>query len=74
MRVTWRGAEFSLLLPILLLVPFGFIVTHVALAGSFEVGDLSLALIYVALFASAVSLYTSPSPRDPKTSRMPSSA
>ena len=53
MRVTWRGAEFSLLLPILLLVPFGFIVTHVALAGSFEVGDLSLALIYVALFASA---------------------
>ena len=50
MRIAWRGAEFRLLLPILLLVPFGFIVTNIALAGTLEAGDLTLAIGYVVLF------------------------
>lgn len=53
MRIAWRGAEFRLLLPILLLVPFGFLVTNVAMAGTLEVGDLSLAIGYVVLFTAA---------------------
>jgi cell division protein FtsW (lipid II flippase) len=51
--IAWRGAEFRLLLPVLLLVPFGFIITHVALSGVLEAGDLRLALGYVVLFAGA---------------------
>src|SRR5688572_9608998 len=53
MRIAWRGAEFRLLLPILLLVPFGFIVTNIALAGTLEAGDLTLAIGYVVIFAAA---------------------
>ena len=53
MRITWRGAEFRLLLPILLLVPFGFVVTNMAIAGAGEVGDLSLAIGYVVLIGGA---------------------
>ena len=53
MRIAWRGAEFRLLLPILLLVPFGFLVTHIAVAGTLEVGDLGLAIGYVLLFTVA---------------------
>lgn len=53
MRITWRGTELGLLVPILLLVPFGFVVTHVALSGSFEPGPLELALGYVGLFVGA---------------------
>ena len=53
MRITWRGAELRLLLPILLLVPLGFIVTHIALSGTFEPGPMELALGYVALFVVA---------------------
>ena len=53
MRIAWRGVELRLLLPILLLVPFGFIVTNVALSGGFATGDLTLAVIYVALFVGA---------------------
>ena len=53
MRIAWRGAEFRLLLPILLLVPFGFAVTSIALTGTPEVGDLGLAIGYVALFVGA---------------------
>jgi cell division protein FtsW (lipid II flippase) len=53
MRLTWRGAELGLLVPILLLVPLGFIVTNVALTGTFEPGPLQLALGYVALFVGA---------------------
>jgi cell division protein FtsW (lipid II flippase) len=51
--IAWRGAEFRLLLPVLLLVPLGFIITHVALSGVLEAGDLRLALGYVVLFAGA---------------------
>jgi cell division protein FtsW (lipid II flippase) len=53
MRIAWRGVELRLLLPILLLVPFGFIVTNVALSGALATGDLTLAIIYVALFVGA---------------------
>jgi hypothetical protein len=53
MRVAWRGAELRLLLPLLLLVPFGFVVTHIAQTATFEAGDLALALGYVAIFAAA---------------------
>jgi cell division protein FtsW (lipid II flippase) len=53
MRIAWRGAEFRLLLPILLLVPFGFVVTNIALSGAFESGDLTLAVGYVAMFVVA---------------------
>ena len=53
MTIAWRGAEFRLLLPILLLVPLGFFVTNIAVAGALEPGDLTLAVGYVALFAAA---------------------
>ncbi len=53
MRIAWRGAEFRLLLPILLLVPFGFAVTNIALSGAFGAGDLTLALGYVGIFVVA---------------------
>jgi cell division protein FtsW (lipid II flippase) len=53
MTIAWRGAEFRLLLPILLLVPLGFIVTNIALTGTAEAGELGLAVGYVALFAGA---------------------
>jgi cell division protein FtsW (lipid II flippase) len=53
MRIAWRGVELRLLLPALLLVPLGFIVTHIALSGTFEPGPLELAIGYVALFVVA---------------------
>ncbi|HSK94707.1 MAG TPA: FtsW/RodA/SpoVE family cell cycle protein [Candidatus Angelobacter sp.] len=53
MRIAWRGTELGLLLPILLLVPFGFVVTHVAVTGTLEAGPLELALGYVGLFLGA---------------------
>lgn len=53
MRIAWRGVELRLLLPLLLLVPLGFIVTHIALSGTFEPGPLELAAGYVALFVGA---------------------
>lgn len=53
MRIAWRGAEFRLLLPILLLVPLGFAVTNIALSGALEAGDLTLALGYVGIFVVA---------------------
>jgi len=53
MRIAWRGVELRLLLPALLLVPLGFIVTHIALSGTFEPGRLELALGYVGMFVLA---------------------
>jgi cell division protein FtsW (lipid II flippase) len=53
MRIAWRGVELRLLLPILLVVPLGFVVTNVAVSGALTTGDLTLAVIYVALFAGA---------------------
>jgi cell division protein FtsW (lipid II flippase) len=53
MRTAWRGAELRLLVPLLLLVPLGFVVTHIAQTGTLEAGDLALALGYVGLFVAA---------------------
>lgn len=53
MRIAWRGAELRLLLPILLLVPFGFAITNIALAGALDPGPMQLALGYVTLFVGA---------------------
>jgi cell division protein FtsW (lipid II flippase) len=56
MRIAWRGVELRLLIPILLLVPLGFVVTNVALTGTPTFGDLTLAVAYVALFVGAHAL------------------
>ena len=53
MRIAWRGAELRLLLPVVLLVPLGFAVTHIALTGTFETGPLELAIGYVAMLVGA---------------------
>jgi peptidoglycan glycosyltransferase len=53
MRITWRGAELRLMLPILLLVPLGFAITNIALTGSLDGGPLQLALIYIAMLVGA---------------------
>ncbi|HEX5040430.1 MAG TPA: FtsW/RodA/SpoVE family cell cycle protein [Candidatus Limnocylindria bacterium] len=53
MRLTWRSAELRLLLPILVLVPLGFAVTHIAVSGTLELGPMGLAIAYVALFVAA---------------------
>jgi len=53
MRIAWRGVEFRLLLPILLLVPLGFVVTHIALSGTVEAGPLEIAIGYVAILVVA---------------------
>ena len=53
MRITWRWLELRLLLPVLLLVPLGFVITHVAINGALEVGPMELSLLYVGLFVVA---------------------
>jgi len=53
MRITWRGAELRLMLPILLLVPLGFAITNIALTGSLDGGPLQLALIYIGMLVGA---------------------
>src|SRR3990170_191303 len=53
MRITWRGVELRLMLPILLLVPLGFAITNIALTGSLDGGPLQLALIYIGMLIGA---------------------
>jgi cell division protein FtsW (lipid II flippase) len=53
MRITLRRAELGLLFPLLLLVPLGFAVTHIAATGTPEVGPLGLALGYVGIWVVA---------------------
>jgi cell division protein FtsW (lipid II flippase) len=53
MRITWRGIELRLLVPILLIVPLGFAVTNIALTGVLDVGSLTLALGYLAVIIAA---------------------
>ncbi len=53
MRLAWRGTELWLLLPLLLLVPLGFVITHVAESQVLEPGPLGLATAYVALVLAA---------------------
>jgi cell division protein FtsW (lipid II flippase) len=53
MRLTWRGVELRLLLPILLLVPAGFAITNMALAEQLDPGPLGLAIGYIAMLVGA---------------------
>ena len=53
MRIAWRGVELRLLVPIALLVPLGFVVTHIALSGTAEPGPMELAGTYVAILLVA---------------------
>src|SRR5919106_2970397 len=53
MRITWRGVELRLLLPLVLLVPLGFAVTHIAQTDTFDLGPLGLAVGYVAMMVGA---------------------
>ncbi|HEX6139689.1 MAG TPA: FtsW/RodA/SpoVE family cell cycle protein, partial [Candidatus Limnocylindria bacterium] len=52
-RLTWRWTELRLLLPLLLLVPLGFAVTHIATTGEASAGPLTMAFAYVALMFGA---------------------
>jgi len=52
-RVLGRGTELRMLLPLLVLVPLGFVVTHIAVSGVAEPGPLNLALAYVAIMLLA---------------------
>jgi len=53
MRITWRAVELRMLLPLLILVPLGFAVTHIAQSGKLEPGPLGLAITYVVLMLLA---------------------
>lgn len=53
MRITFRRAELSLLIPLLLLVPLGFAITHIAQSDTLEIGPLGLAFGYIALWVGA---------------------
>ncbi|HEY7738698.1 MAG TPA: FtsW/RodA/SpoVE family cell cycle protein [Candidatus Limnocylindria bacterium] len=52
-RLTARRTELALLVPILVLVPLGVIVTHVAQSGVLETGPLAVAVAFVVLFGVA---------------------
>jgi cell division protein FtsW (lipid II flippase) len=53
MRIPWRTVELRMLLPLIVLVPLGFVITHVAQADALEPGPLGLALGYVAIMLAA---------------------
>jgi cell division protein FtsW (lipid II flippase) len=53
MRITWRTAELRLLYPLLLLVPLGFAITHIARTATLDPGPLGLAIGYVAIIGGA---------------------
>lgn len=54
MRITtWRGTELRLLVPLLVLVPLGFAITHIAVSGTLDPGPLGLAFAYVGLVVAA---------------------
>lgn len=52
-RLTTRRTESGLLVPILLIVPLGVIVTHIAQTGRFETGPLGVAIAFVVLILVA---------------------
>ena len=52
-RAGWRWLELRMLLPLLLLVPLGFAVTHIARTGTADVGPLLLAAIYLVVMLVA---------------------
>jgi cell division protein FtsW (lipid II flippase) len=56
MRLTWRGTELRLLLPLLLLVPLGVAITNIALAPAdqaLDPGPLGIAIGYLVLVGAA---------------------
>ena len=53
MRVTWRAVELRMLLPLFLVVPLGFAIAHIALAGELAPGPLGVAFGYLALMFGA---------------------
>ncbi len=53
LRLAGRRTELSLLVPILLLVPLGVVVTHIAQTGLFETGPLAVAIAFVILVLGA---------------------
>lgn len=53
MRRAWRGAELRLFLPLLLLVPLGFAITHMAQTATADPGPLGLAIGYLLIMAGA---------------------
>jgi cell division protein FtsW (lipid II flippase) len=58
MRITLRRAELGLLIPLLLLVPLGFAITHIAETDALDIGPLGLAFGYVALWVGAHIILT----------------
>jgi cell division protein FtsW (lipid II flippase) len=53
MLVARRSTELRLLLPVVVLVPLGFAVTHIAQTGTADPGPLGLAIVYVGLMFGA---------------------
>jgi cell division protein FtsW (lipid II flippase) len=53
MRAVPRPVELRLLLPLVVLVPLGFVVTHIAQTGTLDPGPLGLAIGYVGLMLAA---------------------
>ncbi len=53
MRLTWRSLELRMLLPLLVLVPLGFVLTHVAEVERLDPGPLGLAIGYVGIMLGA---------------------
>jgi cell division protein FtsW len=51
--VAWRGDELRMLLPLVLLVPLGFVVTHIAQTGEAGTGPMGLAIVYLLLMLGA---------------------
>jgi cell division protein FtsW len=52
-RAAWRGGELRMLLPLVLLVPLGFVVTHIAQTGEAGTGPMGLAIVYLLLLLGA---------------------
>lgn len=53
MRAVPRPVELRLLLPLVILVPLGFVVTHIAQTGALDPGPLGIAIGYVGLMLAA---------------------
>jgi cell division protein FtsW len=53
LTLAWRWLELRMLLPLALLVPLGFVVTHIAQSGELAAGPLTLALGYLLLLLIA---------------------
>jgi cell division protein FtsW (lipid II flippase) len=53
MRLAWRGTELRLLLPLLVLVPLGFALSHIVAFDTPDPGPLGLAAAYVGLVIAA---------------------